>query len=531
MITLAEVLAGIILSRDEERAFAKLESTIDLALRAKFDGGPVAFPFSEVISRRVAWALCRKYEEMGCWRAVAKLDATASIFSFVPVYGASAVQPRLERGALPPITIAQAVCSNTSDSILLVRMPTRGRPKQALEVLEKYRTMAGCPIAIEVVIDDDDESMLSCEVQQRLLALGCVVTVDRHGSKIAACNGGRVTSWDVILLASDDMVPIANGYAIRVLNAMREHFPHFDGAIYFSDGYQGEHCCTLPIFGYRLYDQFGYIYESAYKSLFCDLEQTEVLRATGRLAYVDEKLIEHRHHVTGKSAKDALYEKNDALWPEDQAVYEARKCVVREHAQNGFDSPPLWLSICVASLPVRRAQLDLLLDQIYTQILEREEPREVEVLVDSREGLSIGEKRQELLERARGHFVAFVDDDDGVSHDYIERVVSALKSEPNTDCASLSGTMTTAGAVPEPFNISLANAEDCTRDGAHYRTTNHLTAVRREIALQAGFKAMSYGEDFDYARRLRTLLTKEVSTGVRPIYMYWYMPTKEQGVR
>lgn len=116
--------------------------------------------------------------------------------------------------------------------------------------------MAGCPIAIEVVIDDDDEDMLACEVQQRLAALGCVVTVDHHRSKISACNAGRIEDWDILVLASDDMMPVRNGWAARVIAAMEEHFPHLDGAVFFDDGHQHENCVTLPILGRRLYRQF-----------------------------------------------------------------------------------------------------------------------------------------------------------------------------------------------------------------------------------------------------------------------------------
>jgi hypothetical protein len=264
-----------------------------------------------------------------------------------------------------------------------------------------------------------------------------------------------------------------------------------------------------------------------YKSLFCDQEQTEVLRAAGRLVYIDEVIIEHRHPAWGVAARDALYDHNDALWNADQMIYEARKRISRPHAQLAFDSPPLWLSVCIATLPARRVMLDRLLEHLWTQILAQEEPREVEVLVDPREGVTIGEKRQALLERARGHFVSFVDDDDGVSHDYIVRVVDALRSEPAADCASLCGVMTTAGAASEPFYSSLACSHNYSQDGKHFRFPGHLNAVRRELALQAGFKAISLGEDIDYSMRLRPLLKKEVSTGDRPLYWYWYNPAKE----
>lgn len=528
MIPLAEALDGIDLTSDEERAAKKLEAAIDTDLRTKFDGGPIRLQFDEEISRRVAFAVCRRYEESskGAWR-VAPVFGRPFGFAFTPNFAVLDSPEVRATTAMPHVFQGSVEAPRCSDDFrLLVRMPTRGRPRQALEVLQKYREMAGCPIAIEVVIDEDDETMLACDVQQRLAALGCVVTVGAHKSKIAACNGGRLKEWDILLLASDDMVPVRKGYAQRVVSAMREHWPHLDGAIYFDDGFQHENCCTMSIFGRLLYEQFGYVYFPQYQSLFCDQEQTDLLRAMGRLTYVDEVIVEHRHPVTGTVARDALYDRNDSLWNADKAIYEQRATVVKPYGKWAFNSPPIVLSICIAALPARRAQLDRLLDHLWTQILALDEPREVEVLVDSRVEPTIGEKRQVLLERARGRFVAFIDDDDGVSHDYISRVVGTLRGNPEADCASLTGVMTTAGAVPERFYSSITCTGNYTQGETYYRWPNHLNAIRRDLALQVGFKAISHGEDIDYAVRLRPLLRHEASTGERPLYLYYYQPSK-----
>lgn len=512
----------VALARDEERALTKLAAVINAHIYAHFDGAPFRLEFKEVISPRLTDALKERCAD-GRWRVTATHGEGTCAFAFVPVAGASV--PSTAK-PLPPVSIAATASASVAlGRRLLVRMPTRGRPLQALSVLEKYRSMAGVPILIEVVLDRDDEASLAAEVLQRFVALGCMVTVDRHESKIAACNGGAASDWDVLLLASDDMVPVKNGYAARVLDAMEEHWPLLDGALHFDDGFQGSALCTLPIFGRRLWEQFGYVYEPEYTSLFSDAEQTEVLSAMGRLVFIDEMIIEHRHHAWGKAAKDALYEKNDALWNVDETVYNSRKARRQPYAQFGFESPPCWLSICICTLPARRAQLDRLGDEIYWQMLSW--PREVEVLIDQREGVTIGEKRQALLERARGRFVAFVDDDDWVAHDYVHRVVSAIEAHPDADCTSLVGVMTTAGAAPERFEHSLKHEEWRTEDGVHLRGPNHLNAVRRDLALQVGFAPVSYAEDVDFGRRLRPLLKNEASTGDTPLYLYFYQPQKE----
>lgn len=160
--------------------------------------------------------------------------------SYTPNHGRHALLAAHERGSMR----------------LLVRMPTRSRPQQALDVLRKYRTMAGVPISIEVIIDDDDASMHTLEVQQQLKVLDCIVTSGPHKSKIEAVNGGKVDDWDVLLVASDDMVPIADEYAVRILDAMASYFPHLDGALYFNDNYVGAKLVTSIVMGRRLYEQF-----------------------------------------------------------------------------------------------------------------------------------------------------------------------------------------------------------------------------------------------------------------------------------
>lgn len=169
--------------------------------------------------------------------------------------------------------------------------------------------------------------------------------------------------------------------------------------------------------------------------------------------------------------------------------------------------------------------LDRLVNYLRAEIRGIMMPRWVEILVDIDAGaVSIGEKRQRLLERARGKYVAFIDDDDWVACDYVRRVLSALATEP--DCASLVGVMTTNGENPERFEHAL-KYETWTKVGdVHVRCPNHLNAVRRELALKVGFVAKSFGEDADYSMRLRPLLKTEGSTGDAPLYFYWYRSKK-----
>lgn len=535
------------LDGDEQVALEFLDSQIE-PVAASFTGDMFGVPIAvDQASDRVIASLKKLWESGGWIVGVFQVEGGWQVIFARPrasIAPASKVTAQLEeRDGQPPQCLfrhEQAMDTRPArqprtSTPLLIRMPTRGRPEQALKVLAAYRAMQLTEnVKIEVVVDEDDDTMLNAVVLQRLYDLDCVATVGNHRSKVEAVNGGRVDDWAVMALASDDMVPVAAGYDVSMLAAMEQHFPLLDGAVYFNDGYNKEHSrpgdpilCTMPVFGRHLYEQFGYVYEPSYKSLYCDNEQTRLFTAMKRIVFVDELIIEHRHHAAGKAPVDALYAHNDKLGNADKKVLESRAGIVRDYSQFAFDAPPMWLSILVCSTVKRAPMLGKLVEALRAQM--RLYPREVELCVDVDDGeVSIGEKRQRLLQRAVGHFVAFIDDDDMVSHDYVERIVQALRSNPTVDCLSLVGVLTTNGEKPERFEHSLKHDRWYTRsDGVHIRTPNHLNATRRELAIKAGFPSKSFGEDHDFSKALKPLLKSEASTGDEPLYFYWFRSKKE----
>ena len=533
------VVDGTPLSQEERTAFDYCDATVEqTAAKAKGQW----FEFTADLSTappKVVNAIRQTYEAQGFGVGVFPVvDALGALggwrLIFAPPKRAQAGASRqLARelpalSTLPPMTnrpvFAFSPPMDRGCPRLLVRMPTRGRAAQAIHVLSAYRNMAGAPVQLEAVIDADDDSMMASDVLQRLRALDVIITVGASKSKIEAVNAGSVKDWDILLLASDDMMPVADGYAAHVIAAMTQHFPHYDGAIFFDDGYAHDRCCTLPIIGRRLYEQFGYVYEPSYRSLVCDIEQTNVFRGMGRLVYVDKKIIEHRHPAVGNASSDALYSRNNKPEQADRDNYAARSELRRPHAQIAFDAPPLWLSVCIATVPKRSAMLARLVDYLLDQIA-RDAPRKAEVITDAGPG-TIGEKRQRLLERARGHFVAYVDDDDWIAHDYIAQIVSAVERVPTADCLSLWGVITENGDNPQRFHHSIQyDGWYRTADGLYARTPNHLNAVRRDIALQVGFEPKQFGEDHQYSKGIRPLLKTEVPID-SILYHYWFRGDK-----
>jgi glycosyltransferase involved in cell wall biosynthesis len=167
------------------------------------------------------------------------------------------------------------------------------------------------------------------------------------------------------------------------------------------------------------------------------------------------------------------------------------------------------LSILIPTLESRKEKMRKLRYKLYWYIgVLRGYGAGIEVLEELDNGeLSVGAKRQKLLERAQGDYICFIDDDDMVPDDYVEKVLKAIETEP--DCCSLTGELHWPNGGIERFEHSIKHDKWEKKDNVYLRYPNHLNAVKRELALQTGFKDMGHGEDRDYSDRLKPLLQSE----------------------
>lgn len=181
----------------------------------------------------------------------------------------------------------------------------------------------------------------------------------------------------------------------------------------------------------------------------------------------------------------------------------------------------MLLSILIPSTTDRQGLLDILLSELNRQIKEYNAVDKVEILtsIDNYEATT-GFKRNELLNRACGDFVISVDSDDWVYPHYISELLKAAES--GADCFKMHGIMSTNGMSRIEWTLSKDYPNDTIFENGiprYRRKTNHITGVRREIALMAGFPDKSNAEDKDYSEGINPHLKTEYE--IKPI-MYHY---------
>jgi glycosyltransferase involved in cell wall biosynthesis len=187
------------------------------------------------------------------------------------------------------------------------------------------------------------------------------------------------------------------------------------------------------------------------------------------------------------------------------------------------------LSILICSLEYRQPKLDRLLRELYRQITLLDDVTSVEVLfdIDNKE-VTTGAKRNRLLDKARGKYVAFIDDDDMIYDTYILSHVVATKYD--SDCIASCGHYSINGGAKTLWKLSKDYTDhDSYENGVKvlYRRANHLTAIKREHAIKARFPDLSKAEDKEYSSRVNQYLKTE-TTIKEPIYHYDYETSNKQ---
>jgi glycosyltransferase involved in cell wall biosynthesis len=214
----------------------------------------------------------------------------------------------------------------------------------------------------------------------------------------------------------------------------------------------------------------------------------------GRRKYIPKQIVSHEHPANRHNTNDQQYRHTEKFFNTDKQTYLKRK------AEN-FGLP--LLSVCICTIDGREKQFQYISEKVIDQMgdLLTNGVVEIGIYKDNKE-ISVGEKRNRLVNKSSGKFVVFIDDDDIISSDYLEQIFKAIETSP--DVITFKGFMTTNGTDRYNFLLKL-NVNYTTINKTHYRFPNHLCPMKRSLIKDVKFEHITLQEDIRWATKIRDL--------------------------
>lgn len=184
------------------------------------------------------------------------------------------------------------------------------------------------------------------------------------------------------------------------------------------------------------------------------------------------------------------------------------------------------LSILICTIPSRAASFGRLITQLRGQMLAYAPA--VGIISNASTELSIGAKRNWLLEKAESEYVCFIDDDDEIPNDYIDKLMKAADS--GCDCASLKGRYFVDGKLDGIFEHSIKYDKWETVKGEikYLRTPNHLNMIKTSIAKQFKFPETNHGEDENWSTKIFNSGLLKTEFYISDVLYHYYFVTKKE---
>lgn len=175
---------------------------------------------------------------------------------------------------------------------------------------------------------------------------------------------------------------------------------------------------------------------------------------------------------------------------------------------------PIKLTICICSLHERADMLCRLLSCLSAQ----KRLDEVQILVNVDAGqLTIGTKRNYLVNDALGEYICHIDDDDIVSSHYIEDILTTIDAYPQVDAIAIRGRRSDVhNDKPDiVFDYRLSNSPEIAEAerGVLWRSPGHLCPIRACLARAVMFPEVE-PEDIAWVSMIAPFLKRVVHAGI-----------------
>lgn len=155
----------------------------------------------------------------------------------------------------------------------------------------------------------------------------------------------------------------------------------------------------------------------------------------------------------------------------------------------------MLLSILTPAIWSRLQQSSDLEEEIRTQIALLDAPPVEHLVMLDNKTRTVGLKRQALLDSALGDYIAFVDDDDLISDDYVEQILAVIKTS-RPDVITFRQRAEINGKVGHiDFRADATEDLPWAEGQTVIRPPWHVCAWRRELVKDCIFPDINDGED------------------------------------
>lgn len=168
------------------------------------------------------------------------------------------------------------------------------------------------------------------------------------------------------------------------------------------------------------------------------------------------------------------------------------------------------ISILIPSIPQRLDRLKELIQKYEAYISRYQVDAEIISLIDTKR-MSVGEKRNALVDLAKGQYWVMSDDDDELTESYFGLIYKARYSGPDPDVITyLQSARINEDRSTVKFGLKNVN-EELVKDGITNRPAWHCCTWRKEAVKDARFDStLNWGEDDLFQRTANQLAKTEI---------------------
>lgn len=177
------------------------------------------------------------------------------------------------------------------------------------------------------------------------------------------------------------------------------------------------------------------------------------------------------------------------------------------------------LSILICTVPEREIKFNNLYNRLQNlckgydiEILYNNKPR-----YDAEGGISVGEKRQSLIDQSIGNFFIFIDDDDDVTDDFIKIIYPHLLKKYDAITSKTIAYIDNEKFIIDTSIFYISEQLNEVKETKRYPSVSSIW--NRKLTKKVKFEKINNGEDFEWSMRLKPKTEKKL---IDILYIYNY---------